>query len=340
MSDARGTCPAGGQWYECTTGTTPFFGCCNSDPCQNDAGCPASDLEPAGLGTNSSSEDGSFATCSAGLWWTCSANTPSFQGCCDTDPCAHNGCPSGQLHAAFFRTIPPELATAATSSNSAAATSSGSTATDSSPIPTSTPLTDTTTTTSQPAAATTPHQTTLSAAPTGTSTVSSQNTGSASVANIVTSGNSPSPSSSSSSLPAIVGGAVGGISLIALIAAAVFFLRRRKRRNRLSSQPMSDLVTPTPFTPKPYGDEDLFPPPAIEVSRPRAPLTSNPYDPNELYAAIANLEKQPLPQEEEAHPYSMLYPSFTLTPTSTALPKSTSKKTNTPPQIQSTTTNQ
>jgi hypothetical protein len=44
------SCPYGGLWYTCADNTTPFQGCCNSNPC-NGVGCPASDLRPAGVHT-------------------------------------------------------------------------------------------------------------------------------------------------------------------------------------------------------------------------------------------------------------------------------------------------
>jgi hypothetical protein len=44
------SCPYGGLWYTCADNTTPFQGCCESNPC-NGVGCPAADLKPAGVHT-------------------------------------------------------------------------------------------------------------------------------------------------------------------------------------------------------------------------------------------------------------------------------------------------
>ncbi|KAH8660915.1 hypothetical protein BGZ60DRAFT_356551, partial [Tricladium varicosporioides] len=127
-----------------------FFGCCNSDPC-NSKGCPAADLKPAGLGTapgpasdTTKNPNGSwyqYEQCSAGQWYTCADISPSFQGCCDINPCSNKGCPSSNLHAASFKSIPPELksSTSSTASTSSATSSIIKTTTSNTLTPTSTP---------------------------------------------------------------------------------------------------------------------------------------------------------------------------------------------------------
>src|SRR5450432_2376661 len=114
-ADSEGTCPVGSLWYTCTAQSPTFFGCCTSNPC-NGVGCPSADLRPAGMGVGAGPDlpanDSSFwpnVKCSAGQWWTCALQTPSFQGCCDSSPCGGKGCPLDQLHPAAFLTIPPEL---------------------------------------------------------------------------------------------------------------------------------------------------------------------------------------------------------------------------------------
>jgi hypothetical protein len=39
-------CPSGAQFYQCSGTSPPFWGCCKSNPCQQN-GCPAKDLAPA-----------------------------------------------------------------------------------------------------------------------------------------------------------------------------------------------------------------------------------------------------------------------------------------------------
>ncbi|PVH79545.1 hypothetical protein DL98DRAFT_655313 [Cadophora sp. DSE1049] len=140
--DEKGICPVGGDWYTCTAQSPTFFGCCTSNPCRGDnTGCPTSDLRAAGIGSGTNpdtTENGTYfpnTQCAIGQWWTCDVpQRPTFQGCCEVNPCNGVGCPAGSLQPAAFMTIPPELsptATAITSSSASSATSSPS----SSPIP-------------------------------------------------------------------------------------------------------------------------------------------------------------------------------------------------------------
>ncbi|MCJ1239828.1 hypothetical protein MMC14_007826 [Varicellaria rhodocarpa] len=103
--DFSPSCPSGGTWYACGTGST-FLGCCNSEPCVN--GCPAGNLEPASF---NSSWYGNFSDqqCPTGSqWYTCEFTKPPFMGCCKSSPCT-DGCPTGDLTAAFLDSN-PELA--------------------------------------------------------------------------------------------------------------------------------------------------------------------------------------------------------------------------------------
>ncbi|TEY83155.1 hypothetical protein BOTCAL_0025g00140 [Botryotinia calthae] len=45
--------------------------------------------------------------CSSGTWWICSSKNPSFQGCCDIDPCSSNAtnCPQYHLYPAAFKSV-------------------------------------------------------------------------------------------------------------------------------------------------------------------------------------------------------------------------------------------
>jgi len=58
------------------------------------------------MGTN----NGSYypnVSCASGKWWTCEVQTPTFQGCCISNPCSGDGggCPTGNLFPAAFNTI-------------------------------------------------------------------------------------------------------------------------------------------------------------------------------------------------------------------------------------------
>ena len=132
------SCPSGGTWYACGTGST-FVGCCKSEPCVN--GCPAGNLEPASFDP---SWYGKFPDqqCPIGSqWYTCALTNPAFMGCCKSSPCT-DGCPAGDLTAAFLDSNPglagqfspsPALSVAsATTSSSSSSSMSTITSTSSS----------------------------------------------------------------------------------------------------------------------------------------------------------------------------------------------------------------
>ncbi|KAG9228105.1 hypothetical protein BJ875DRAFT_354990, partial [Amylocarpus encephaloides] len=112
--------------YECTVQTPSFQGCCTSNPCNGGAGCPASDLRPAGIPENgvvATNEPNVLCDKAAGFqWWTCSAQNPSFQGCCKSNPCNGVGCPSTDLGPAQFKVIPGASTTLQSSTGSASST--------------------------------------------------------------------------------------------------------------------------------------------------------------------------------------------------------------------------
>jgi hypothetical protein len=136
IQDAKPDCPAGGDWYVCTTGTQ-FLGCCADNPCQD--GCSAGDLRPASYNTTYT---GKFSDqqCDAGLFYTCADTTPPFLGCCESNPCVIGNCPQSDLAGAFLSSNPAEAGdfTASLSTTSATSTARASTIT-SSIIPTSAP---------------------------------------------------------------------------------------------------------------------------------------------------------------------------------------------------------
>ncbi|KAL1304281.1 hypothetical protein AAFC00_000691 [Neodothiora populina] len=92
------SCPSGGTWFSCGSGSY-FVGCCtSSDACQN--GCSKDALKPASFDTT---EYGKFPDqeCpeEGSLWYTCAATSPPFMGCCKSNPCSNGSCPSGDLAA-------------------------------------------------------------------------------------------------------------------------------------------------------------------------------------------------------------------------------------------------
>lgn len=253
------TCPLGGLWYTCTAQTPSFLGCCTSDPC-NGSGCPSSDLRAAGMGTGSgpdglSSNDASYwpnVQCSVGQWWTCAMQTPSFQGCCESNPCGGSGtgCPSGMLYPAAFKSVTAAASsTKKQSSNpqiTLAVASTGSVSTLSSASSVSSPL-PATTTSSPSSPTTTPQQTTT-----------------------------PNPSSNTR---AIAGGAAGGSALIVLLLLAN---RRRHSHPQVLS---SNLLA--------YTKASRNSPSAVQVSSAnRSQVQANTYA---IYNTIVNLTETHYP---------------------------------------------
>ncbi|KAF7944577.1 uncharacterized protein EAE97_005210 [Botrytis byssoidea] len=270
-----GSCPLGGNWWICLDQSPTFFGCCASDPC-NGIGCPEEDLLAAGMGTaggpDASSNDGSYwpnAGCpSGGVWYTCSRQTPSFQGCCDDsnepgsmekfDPCHENGCPLSRLYAAAFNSVPAEFTSVISSKSPSVCTSSLSISTILT-LPSSTSSSSTLSSISAPHSISLPSTTsstvTNSAADTtSTQTPSSQESATASVTV------SSTAHSSNSKLPitAIIGSALGGVVIILLVLLVIFCVQRRKKRSPLAGAvepyyqpPTQDMsvvkVTSSPF---------------------------------------------------------------------------------------------
>ncbi|KAJ9602820.1 hypothetical protein H2200_012600 [Cladophialophora chaetospira] len=69
--------------------------------------CPEEDLHPMGFGSVTTPEpDYPNHSCpNGGLWYTCAANSVPFQGCCVSNPCNGQGCPSVDLRAAAVHTV-------------------------------------------------------------------------------------------------------------------------------------------------------------------------------------------------------------------------------------------
>ncbi|KAF4975932.1 hypothetical protein FZEAL_7349 [Fusarium zealandicum] len=96
------SCPGGGKFYICDKTPTEFFGCCTSDPCQNDGECPDDGLRAASF-NGDSYEDMPQQNCSSsgGVedWYTCAFTTPPYLGCCSENAC-NSGCPRDSVIAA------------------------------------------------------------------------------------------------------------------------------------------------------------------------------------------------------------------------------------------------
>ncbi|EHY52852.1 hypothetical protein HRR83_007596 [Exophiala dermatitidis] len=135
------SCPVGGRWAKCEDVNYPtFIGCCSSNPCSGQM-CPAENLFPMGFGAvTSPAPDYPNHSCPyGGLWYTCAANTIPFQGCCVSNPCNGQGCPSADLRPAALHTVvvagtstftvPSSVSTPAPTSTSSSTTTAWTTST-------------------------------------------------------------------------------------------------------------------------------------------------------------------------------------------------------------------
>ncbi|KAI5197334.1 hypothetical protein E4T39_07335 [Aureobasidium subglaciale] len=118
------SCPSGGSWYACTTGSR-FVGCCTgtTDPCDETTSCPHKNLRPASFDV---AEYGTFSdeACDADSnWYTCAGTNPAFMGCCKSNPCS-SGCPTKDLTAASL-SVEEAVASAFITTPAAAVTSTG-----------------------------------------------------------------------------------------------------------------------------------------------------------------------------------------------------------------------
>jgi hypothetical protein len=95
-------CPLGGSFYVCTNSPIEFVGCCTIDPCTTPAGgkCPTANLRAASFnGSTSASLPPQDCDDDRGtsLWSTCANNSPSFVGCCASNPCGQGLCAQADL---------------------------------------------------------------------------------------------------------------------------------------------------------------------------------------------------------------------------------------------------
>jgi hypothetical protein len=177
-----------------------------------------------GSGPDFSVNDSSYwpnVFCAHGQWWTCAEQTPSFQGCCISNPCANAGCPMGNLFPAAFGTVsstaPTSTSTSASSSIQTRSSSIKLTASSS-------------TTTLQSTTLTTP---------------AAMSTTSTSSARLPSPNPSPGPN-----IAAIAGGAAGGsFAGVLLLLVIAFVIWRCWQRRKSNASPESDPSNPR-FGPK------------------------------------------------------------------------------------------
>ena len=117
------SCPSGGNWYSCGYGSN-FVGCCKSQPCDND--CPAGNLEPASFNINYYGQFPDQQCPKGSQWYTCAHTKPAFMGCCKSNPCQQNGCPTGDLTPGFLSSNPAVAASFSPSGGSSTVASSTS----------------------------------------------------------------------------------------------------------------------------------------------------------------------------------------------------------------------
>ena len=200
--DFSPSCPSGGKWYACGTGSN-FVGCCRSEPCEN--GCPTGNLEPASFDPNWYGKFPDQECPSGSLWYTCQLTDPPFMGCCKSSPCG-GACPAGDLTAAFLSSNPklagpfsPSPALSTASETASSSSSSSTTTSQTSSTGTSTPLqlTSTPTSTSDPA--------------------------------------DPYEAHHPTSMGVIVGSVIGGVLVIVILLLLFYFRRKQTNKRKANS---------------------------------------------------------------------------------------------------------
>ena len=182
------SCPSGGTWYACETGSK-FVGCCNSSPCVN--GCPDGNLCPASFDPEFYGKFKDQECPKGSRWYSCAYTSPPFLGCCKSPACG-TGCPVGDLTAGFLSSN-PYIAEGYLSSLTSSASSSDK-----------------------------PTSTSRSTSATSATVIGSSSKPSAAAEPIATS------SSTKISTGAIAGGAVGGLAVIAILVILLLLYRKRR----------------------------------------------------------------------------------------------------------------
>jgi hypothetical protein len=95
------SCPAGGTFWLCPNTLSNFIGCCKSNgPC--DSGCSASELQPTAVTASLVGTLPDQQCPSGAQFYQCANTSPPFWGCCKSDPCQQNGCPTQDLSPAII----------------------------------------------------------------------------------------------------------------------------------------------------------------------------------------------------------------------------------------------
>ena len=256
-------CPSGGDPYICQDSEVKFLGCCDVDPCGSKGGkCPSSSVRPTGFDPDKYFEIPAQSCVSSNDmvdWYTCT-NSPTFLGCCTTNPCMEHGeCPEENLVGAVL----------SHDSNDAEVFLS-STASTISTTPTS---------------ALSTHMSTSTATSTNVVVTSI----SSSTSNPTSSPTTYPVSGKDSGAPigGIVGGILGGLGVLGLVLLAFFLYRRRRKRAFVTTQLDNAMATPPqPWSPyqgpsifnltcchDTHQSEDQFgqPPPVSPLSTPSTP---------------------------------------------------------------------
>ncbi|ROW01907.1 hypothetical protein VMCG_05531 [Cytospora schulzeri] len=130
------TCPDGGDFYVCQDAETQFLGCCTIDPCASGKGyCPQDSLRNSSYSKDSYISippENCASPYNSTSWYTCSGVTPPFMGCCASNPCRNNGCPSDDLLAARVDDDPSNASVFLTATGTAPSSTASSSADNSS----------------------------------------------------------------------------------------------------------------------------------------------------------------------------------------------------------------
>ncbi|KAF2459472.1 hypothetical protein BDY21DRAFT_191238 [Lineolata rhizophorae] len=217
--DFNPSCPSGGSFHVCTSGSR-FVGCCRSlDPC-SDLGCSDGNIEPASF---DASAYGTFSDqeCPTGSsFYACADADPPFMGCCQSNPC-NEGCPDDDLTQAFLSPNSADWVCEAESSTTL-------------PVPSLIPPTSFTTY----LATTFPSQTASSSS----RAVSSSSSTSTSTVAADTDTDAPQSTDHTTTIVGAAVGAGGGALVLALIA---FFFYRHRRNRRLAAKTTTTTTTPS-----------------------------------------------------------------------------------------------
>lgn len=195
------SCPSGGQWFACTSGSL-FVGCCTQTDACGSNGCSAGNIKAASFNSAAYGQYKDQQCPSSAQWYTCQNAKPPFMGCCKSNPCS-NGCPQADLAAGILDSSNHNGYVTGSAANSSSMSSS-------------------VTTTRSAAAASNSAATTTTAGP---------SVGYLGTATTTDSAAQMSPQSTGLSVGAIAGIVVGGFAALALILGAIIWFCLRHARD-------------------------------------------------------------------------------------------------------------